>query len=366
MAETVSLSASRAGQVKAISKSVKEAPLSLADQVSFTYQLQVMLASELSLVDGLHILATSGLPRISEMSKQLLLKISRGASFSEALASHSQAFDSIYICAVKCGEETGQLTEILNGLHRRLERKVELRNRLGHAFSYPLIVFSVCFLMLIGLVYGLLPGFTKTLTSFGTELPWPTKLLLSASDPRILVVILGIILSELLAVAVLWKQKSEVRDFFNRAKFQIPLVGSALEDLMMAEFTRSFALLLESGVPLLKAVQLQIGNTGSFWLDRSLKNIQNSLWEGESFESALESQEQLPSLLTQTMATAHEAAALPDMLRHLSHLLTERGQTRLDAAIAMTEPMVMAIMGSVVGFVIIAAFLPLIGLIQKL
>ena len=339
--------------------------LTLSDLRNFTYKLQVLQVSGLSLVDGLRILSTSGMARVSQVSDMLLTRVSRGSRFSDALGSCPKAFDPIYVCAVRCGEETGQLAEILKALHFRLERRIELRNRLGHAFSYPLVVFSVCLIMLIGLVYGLLPGFTKTLIGFGSSLPWPTKLLLSVSDPRILLVGTGVVLSCLATLVVQWKHNMEVRSFLNRVKFQVPLVGQALEDLVTAEFARTFSLLLEAGVPLLRALRLQIGNTGSESLDASLTEIYSSLRDGESLESALV-ESKLPGLLSQTMATAHEAAALPEMLKHVSQMLSERGGARLSTAVSIAEPLTMAVMGIVVGFVIIAAFLPLIGLIQKL
>ncbi|WP_375336526.1 type II secretion system F family protein [Caballeronia sp. EK] len=336
-----------------------------ADVTVFTRQLAGLLRAGLPLAGALELLAGSatggGLPRIV---RALARDITRGVSFSAALAQHPAAFGALYCQLVSVGEVAGALPAVLARLADDRERAASQRARLRAALTYPVMVLLLSLAITAGLLIGVVPTFKTIFDGFGAALPAPTRFVLALSDG---VAHAGVPFVIACACAVIvvsrWMKRSpDARQSADRAALRMPLAGKLLRSLAVARWSRALGTLLSAGTSLSDAFDSLTHATGNRVFDRATVDIAARLRNGERLAVAMRAAGCFPQDVVQPIAVAEESGSLDAMLLDLATLADRQVDERIGVFASLCEPIVIAVLGALVGGLVIAMYLPIIQL----
>ncbi|TCK44782.1 type IV pilus assembly protein PilC [Paraburkholderia sp. BL8N3] len=336
-----------------------------ADITLFTRQLAGLLRAGLPLAPALELIAQTpvrgGLPRIV---RHVARDITQGVPFSDALARHPACFGPLYCQLVAVGELAGALPTVLARLADDRERAASQRARLRGALTYPVMVLLLSLLITAGLLVGVVPTFKTIFDGFGAALPAPTRFVLALSDGvarwsvpfAIACVCFGVASSRVL------RRVPSARAAFDRATLALPLVGALLRSLAVARWSRALGTLLAAGTPLSDAFD-SLGNaTGNRIFDRATFEIATRLRHGERLAAAMRALGCFPPEVVQPIAVAEESGALDSMLMDLATLGERQVDEKIGAFASLCEPVVIVVLGALVGGLVIAMYLPIIQL----
>ncbi len=294
-------------------------------------------------------------------------EVEAGAKFSEALASHPRWFPTFYVNMVRAGEVGGLLDEILRRLAELLEKQARLRERVKSALMYPAFVMAAAAAILLILMTFVVPTFLGMFTELGSALPLPTQILI--------VVCTAVrrwwwaVLSGLVAGAVglrLVLQTPGARRIMDRVMLHAPVVGSLVERLLISRFARTFGALISSGVPILSALETVRATVTNSVIDEALQEVERSLKVGESLSRPMELSRVFPPLVTRMVALGEETGQLDRMLMQVADSYEEEVDVQLAGLTQLLEPLLILVVGGMVGFIVIAMFLPLMSLTKLL
>ncbi|SAL02484.1 type IV pilus assembly protein PilC [Caballeronia calidae] len=336
-----------------------------AEITVFTRQLAGLLRAGLPLAGALDLLGSSatggGLPRIV---RTLARDITRGVRFSTALAQHAAAFGALYCQLVSVGEVAGALPAVLARLADDRERAASQRARLRAALTYPVMVLLLSLAITAGLLIGVVPTFKTIFDGFGAALPAPTRFVLALSDG---VARVGVPFAVMCACGVIvasnWMKRSpDAREAADRASLRLPLAGKLLRSLAVARWSRALGTLLAAGTPLSDAFASLTHATGNRLFDRATVDIAARLRNGERLAAAMRAAGCFPQDVVQPIAVAEESGSLDAMLLDLATLADRQVDERIGAFASLREPIVIAVLGALVGGLVIAMYLPIIHL----
>ncbi|KIG08217.1 type II secretion system F family protein [Caballeronia concitans] len=341
------------------------AKASAADVGIFTRQLAGLLRAGLPLAGALEMLGNAGgrggLPRIV---RSLARDITRGVPFSAALASHPSAFGALYCQLVAVGEVAGALPAVLARLADDRERASAQRAKLRAALAYPVMVLLLSLAITAGLLIGVVPTFKTIFDGFGAALPAPTRFVLALSDavarhglPFVAVCVCAGL------VGARWIRRSaEARETADRITLKLPIVGALLRSLAVARWSRALGTLLAAGTPLSDAFDSLAHATGNHVFDRATVDIAARLRNGERLAAAMRALGCFPQDVVQPIAVAEESGSLDAMLLDLAALADRQVDERIGAFASLCEPLVITVLGALVGGLVIAMYLPIIQL----
>ncbi len=336
-----------------------------ADVTLFTRQLAGLLRAGLPLAPSLDLIAQTpargGLPRIiGAVSRD----ITQGVAFSDALARHPFCFNALYCQLVSVGEMAGALPALLARLADDCERAAAQRARLRAALTYPVAVLLLSLAITAGLLIGVVPTFKTIFDGFGAALPAPTLFVLALSDgvarwslPAVL-----ICTGSALLFTRLLKAAPAARRAFDRAILKLPLAGSLLRSLAVARWSRALGTLLAAGTPLSDAFDSLSHATGNRVFDNATVEIAQRLRSGERLAAAMRAVGCFPPDVVQPIAVAEESGALDSMLMDLATLGDRQVDEQTTAFASLCEPVVIVVLGALVGGLVIAMYLPIIQL----
>ena len=290
-----------------------------------------------------------------------------GVKLSEALASHPKWFPPFYVNMVRAGEVSGMLDDILKRLAELLEKQARLRERVKSALMYPAFVMVAAVGILIILMAFVVPTFLGMFTELGSTLPWPTRLLVgicAAVRSWWWAAILAV-----MGVGALFKmmlRTPEGRRVVDQAALSAPGIGSLIERLLIASFARTLGTLISSGVPILSALETVRATVTNVILDDALQDVEQSLKVGESLARPMELSGVFPPLVTRMVALGEETGQLDQMLLQVADSYDEEVEVQLGGLTQLLEPMLIMFVGGVVGFIVVAMFLPLMSLTKLL
>jgi general secretion pathway protein F len=342
--------------------------LNHAQLCELTRQLATLLSAGIPLVDALSTLER----QLAEPAIRNLLVAVRGAlgeghSLAQSLRRQGGLFNGLYCALVEAGERSGKLAPVLERLAEHLEQVQRQRHKARTAMIYPAVLMLVSLLVVVGLMAFVVPKLTEQFTHSGQSLPLITRLLIGISEGLVLVgpwllvlaVALGIVSSLLL-------RKPHWRLRRDRALLGLPKVGALLTVLESARLSRSLAILVGSGVPLLEALQVATATVANREVHRALETVRDQVEGGVSLHRALSGAEHFPPLLLNMVASGEASGTLPDMLERVADN-QERGFARqVDTLMALFEPLMILVMGGVVLFIVLAVLLPIMQLNQGL
>lgn len=341
--------------------------ISFNDLVHFTRQLSTMITSGLTLAEALAILQQqirkSGLIKLVN---QIEDDVQGGKSFAEALEKFPDTFPPIYLALVRAGEASGKLDVILSRLADNLDKSKEFKNKIRSALTYPAIVVGGLVAVSIIVITVVVPRLTKLYTEFGVDLPLPTRILIGLSDLFInsWYVVIGVPVA-VIVLFLRWKRTKMGQRVLAIVTLRLPVVGSVIRESTLVETTRTLALLVEGGVPILTALQIAQSATGNILFKEAFEDAAKKVEKGFALSEPFSVNKIFPPILGQMVAVGEQTGKLGDSLYKLSHYFETEADSLVRALTTMIEPLIMVILGLGVGFLVIAVLVPIYSLTSK-
>ena len=333
----------------------------------FARQFATMINAGLSLTKCLAVLGqqTESKP-LREIIAQLGQDVEAGLSLSEAMAKHPKAFPPIFVNMVRAGETGGVLDEVLSRVAAHLEREAALKAKIKSAMAYPVVLGVLVIGVLAIMMVFVVPVFQKMFSDMGGTLPAPTQLLVDISNtvrsPMIFVII-GVV-AALIWVFRRWKRTETGRYAWDAFRLRMPVFGSLVRKLALARFTRTFGTLVSAGVPILSSLDIVGETAGNAVVERAVQQVRAAVKEGETIAKPLSEAPVFPSMLVQMIAVGEETGAMDAMLNKVADFYDEEVSTAVDGLTALIEPLAMALLGGMVGFIVISLYLPMFNVIS--
>lgn len=334
------------------------------DLVLFSRQLSTLVSAGVPIVQGLTILTEQiENPAFKKVVNNLSDDIKAGISIAEAMKKEPDAFSELYVAMIKAGEVGGILDVILERLSTYLEAADALKGKVKGALMYPSIVAFIASCVTIFLLVVVIPTFQEIFSSFGTELPLPTKVLIALSDflkHYIIFLILGVIAA---VVGVMQYYKSEKGKVKMDAFFlKMPLFGDMLRKVAVAKFTRTLGTLVKSGVPILQALDTVAQTAGNKIVEKAILTAKESIREGEKIADPLKKSGVFPPMVIQMISVGEETGNLDTMLTKIADFYDQEVDVAVKGLTSMIEPIVICVMGIVIGAIVIAMFMPMFSM----
>jgi type IV pilus assembly protein PilC len=333
----------------------------LQDTVVFTRQLATMIDAGLAMVQCLQALAEQTSNKVMrDVIKDICTRVEGGDNFSDALSKHPKVFNKLYVCMVAAGEKGGLLAEILARLATYLENTASLRRKVKSALMYPVVVTFVAIGITIFLLVKVVPVFGDIFTSFGANLPAPTQILLNTSKfmQHYLILILAAMGGSVYGWLYFIKTTTG-RAFWDAQRIRLPVFGHIAHKICLARFTRTFASLVRSGVPILEVMQVVSNTCGNVVMENAIRAAALDIERGEGISNALAKHPVFPSMIIRMMSAGEQTGKIDNMLERISDFLDEEISTILSGLTSLIEPLLIVFLGVIVGGIVIAMFLPI-------
>src|SRR6185503_10172770 len=346
-----------AGDILARFKKVKAQELTI-----MTRQLSTMVSSGMSLLRALYVLEDQA---ESDKLKETLVAVRKdveaGISLSDALSKHPKVFNELYTAMVAAGETGGILENTLRRVADQLEKDEELRRQVKSAMVYPCLIGGFAMLVLVALVAFLVPVFAGVFEDFGGELPAITKFTVALSD-----FITGKwYMAMLLTWGVVfgfrkWKATESGRMQWDRFKLRVPWkIGDIVQKVCIARFTRTFSALVAAGVPMLEAIDIVGKTSGNKVIEKAMKDVRASVTKGGTISTPMRAAPVFPTMVTQMIGVGEETGALDAMMTKIADFYESEVEASVKALTSILEPVMIVVVGGIVGFIIIAMYMPM-------
>ena len=338
-------------------------PVSDKELVIFTRQFATMIDAGLPLVQCLDILAAQGdNKQFNKILKDVKGYVEQGGTFSEALRRHPKVFDALYVNLVAAGELGGILDTILGRLAIYIEKRVKLVRDVKKALIYPSVIAVVALTVLIVLLTFVIPSFESMFQDFGGEssLPAMTQFVINLSDAfvgNIVWIVLFAVVS--VTTIIVTYRMPRGKEFWHRAILTVPVLGPVMRKIAVARFTRTLGTLLASGVPILDAMAIVAKSSGNVVVEKAVNTTAERIREGRTMAEPLMETKVFPSMVVQMIGVGEQTGALDQMLNKIADFYEEEVDVAVAALTALLEPIMLVVMGGMVGFMMIAMYLPI-------
>ncbi len=331
------------------------------DIVTFTRQLSTLIDAGLPLLRSLNVLGEqTENPNFKIQIKDTASSVQGGSTFSDALAKHPKTFNKLYVNMIKAGEAGGVLEVVLTRLAEFSEKEQALKSKVKGAMVYPALVILIGAGVVLFLTIAIIPTFATMFTDIGATLPLPTRIMMGLSD--FLKGFWWVNLLAVLAVVVIykmWVRKEKGKYQVDKIKLKLPILGDLMKKGAISRFSRTLGTLITSGVPILQALLIVKDTAGNEVVSRAMVAVHNSIREGESIAGPLGKSPVFPPMVVHMIAVGEETGALDTMLIKVSDTYDREVDTMVDALTSILEPILILGMGIVVGFIVIAMYLPI-------
>ncbi len=337
-------------------------PIKPADVAVFTRQLATMLKAGVPLVQSFEIVE-DGLekPKMRELVNSIRADVASGSGLAPSLAKHPRQFDDLFCSLVGSGEDSGTLEVMLDRVATYKEKTEQLKAKIKKALTYPTAVVCIAIVVCAILLIKVVPVFAKTFASFGSELPAFTQMVLNLSNftqKWWWVILLGIIF------IVFTFREAKVRsvgfsEFLDRMALRMPVVGDIVHDSVIARFSRTLSTTFAAGVPLVDALNSTAGAAGNSVYAKAIRNIRDDVTTGSTLYNSIKSTGLFPHMLLQMVSIGEESGALDEMLDKVATHYEEAVDNAVDSLSSLMEPLIMSILGVMVGGLMIAMYLPI-------
>src|SRR3989338_6708350 len=334
--------------------------------VVFSRQLATMVDSGIPIVSALDVLAD----QLEDRTFQLILKkmrddVEAGTSLSEATRRHPKAFSDFFVNMIRAGESSGRLDEILDRVATYIEKVDALQRKVKASLFYPAFVSILAFAIPTFLVVVIVPKFKEIFTSLGGQLPLPTQLLLSLSDFMRHYLVLEIIGLFVASFALrIYVNTPPGRLWLDRTMLRIPVIGKLLQKVVISRFSRTLATLVKSGVPILSSLEIVAKTSGNVVVERAVMAARSSIKEGESIANPLSQSKVFPVMVTRMIAVGEKTGELEKMLTKIADFYESEVDAAVTGLTSIIEPLIIAMLGIVIGAIVIALFLPIFKISQ--
>ncbi len=332
-------------------------------------QLATMIGSGLSLLRALYILEDQTTnKKLKETIVAVRSDVEVGTALSVAMAKHPKVFNDLFVSMVKAGEVGGNLEEVLDRVAIQLEKDDNLKRTVKSAMVYPVMIGSFAILILIAMILFIIPVFQKMFDDLGGKLPALTQFMVNLSEAgRSYWYLFLLGFAGLVFAFRKWKNSYKGRKQWDTIKLRFPMqIGDIVRKVAVARFTRTLGTLTASGVPILQALDITARTAGNRVISDPMKRVIERVKEGESLAPPLQSLGVFPMMVTQMTAVGEETGALDAMLHKIADFYDDEVAAKLKALTSILEPIMMIVIGVIVGLVVIAMYLPMFSVIQTI
>lgn len=335
--------------------------VTLKDLAVMSRQFATMINSGLSLLRALAILSeqTESKP-LAKTLGEVRNAVETGQSLSAALAKHPKVFPPLMVNMCRAGEVGGFLDAVLLQIAANYEAEVKLRSKIKSAMTYPVVVFVIAILAVVGMLLFIVPIFAKMFSDLGGTLPAPTRVLVFLSDTMRWAAPLLLVLC--VVFAVVWSRvqhEERVRGFVDPLKLRIPVFGSLSQKVALSRFSRNLGTMLASGVPILQSLEIVGDTSGNVVIRNAARDVEESVRRGESLAGPLSEHPVFPPMVVQMLAVGEDTGAMDTMLHKISEFYDQEVEATTEALTSLIEPLMIAVLGSIVGAMIVALYMPI-------
>lgn len=346
-------------------KKSRSKPIKAQDVTVFTRQLATMMKAGLPLLQAFEIVAKGhSNPSMTKLLMNVRGDIEQGASMAQAFAKYPKYFDRLYVNLVQAGEQGGVLESLLDKLATYMEKTQMIKKKVKGALMYPAIVVTVAVALIILMMMFVLPAFKEVYAGMGAKLPGLTQWLMDTSDAFVAngVYIIGGIIIFVWGTMAFYKRSFEFQKRVDAMLLKAPIFGPIVQKSTIARWGRTLSTLFTAGVPLVEALDSVGGASGNIIYEQATQKIRAQVEQGASLTSCMMKADIFPNMFLQMAAIGEESGSLDDMLDKASSYYEEEVDTAVETLSSMMEPLIMLVLGSIVGVILIGMYLPLFNL----
>jgi type IV pilus assembly protein PilC len=334
--------------------------LTTKDLIVFTKQFATMINSGVALIQALHILGSQQrVPSFGKALRSISAAVENGAKLSDALEAYPKIFDTLYCALVRAGEASGNLDTILIKLTTYIEKAAKIKSQVKSAMMYPLIVVVVAGTVVAGLLIFVVPTFAKQYTDEGKPLPEITQVVVDASN--FLVDSWYMILGAMIGASFLfrfWVRTEKGRAIFDQYILKAPGIGELLRKIAVGRFCSTMSTMLTSGVNILDALTICAASSGNKTIEKFVLNVRSKIEQGTKFSEPLAEGDLFPNMVVSMVAVGEQTGAMDEMLIKVSDFYEEEVDLAVETVLSMIEPIMIVTIGGIVGFIVIAMYMP--------
>jgi type IV pilus assembly protein PilC len=335
------------------------------DIAVFSRQLATMLAAGIPLVQGFEIIgAGHEKPSMQRLILDIKQDVEGGTSLHESLAKHPLYFDDLYINLVEAGEQAGALEGLLDKIASYKEKTEALKKKVTKALFYPAAVLVVAVVVTVILLIFVIPQFESLFKGFGADLPAFTQMVINLS--RFVqsegIYILAVVIAMFWTFFYFKKRSRKMREFLDRLALKMPIIGPILNKAAIARFARTLSTMFAAGVPLVEALESVAGATGNIVYENAVMRMRDEVATGQRLQRAMETTGLFPNMVVQMIAVGEESGSLDTMSGKVATFYEAEVDNAVDAMSSLLEPLIMVILGVLVGGLVIAMYLPIFKL----
>ncbi len=343
--------------------------VSIKDKAVFSRQFAALTNAGVAIVRSLGVLSEQcSNPKLKQSLIEISADVQNGMNLSDSMRKHPQCFDGLYVSMVQAGEVGGVLDDVMNRLAKLLEDVARLQNQIKSALSYPMVVGFLATAIFLGMTIFLIPIFAGIFKDIGTELPPLTQFLMDCSEIlrswRI-----GVIFGSVFGMSIAYKQyyKTDIgRVTIDRLSLKMPLFGDLIQKSAVARFSRTFGALTRSGVPILTSLEIVRDTSGNQVIANAIDAARVEIQQGGMISIALQKEKVFPAMAIQMISIGEETGEIDGMLMKVADFYEDEVEQSVKALTSILEPIMIVVLGGMVGTILLAMYLPLFKIFEKL
>lgn len=335
------------------------------DVALFTRQLATMMKSGVPLLQTFEIVGRGhDNPAVGKLLLDIKSDVETGNSLSQAFRKHPLYFDQLYCNLVAAGEQAGILETLLDRLATYKEKMIAIKSKIKSAMFYPTAVLVVAFVIVAVIMIFVIPAFKDVFKSFGADLPTPTLIVIAMSDFFVAYwwLIFGALGGSIFTFFFMWKRSEKMQFALDRLFLKLPIFGNIIRKSVIARWTRTLATMFAAGVPLVESLDSVGGAAGNYVYKVGTRQIQSEVSTGASLTSSMQNSGLFPNMVNQMVAIGEESGALDSMLGKVADFFENEVDDAVSALSSLMEPIIMVVLGVLIGGLVIAMYLPIFKL----
>jgi type IV pilus assembly protein PilC len=292
---------------------------------------------------------------------EIKTEVETGSSLAQAFRKYPLYFDQLFCNLVQAGEQAGILETLLDRLATYQEKILAIQSKIKSALFYPIAIIIVAFIITAVIMIFVIPAFKEVFANFGADLPAPTLIVMAISDyfVKYWYLIFGLVIGGVIGFLQAWKRSLAVQIFMDRLMLRMPLFGELVRKSVIARWTRTLSTMFAAGVPLVEALDSVGGASGNYVYAIATKQIQNEVSTGTSLTVAMQNVNVFPSMVLQMVSIGEETGALDGMLSKVADFYEAEVDDAVEALSSLMEPIIMVVLGTLIGGMVIAMYLPI-------
>lgn len=344
--------------------------IKIRDVVIFTRQFSTLISSGMSLLESLNILQrqTSN-TKLAKIIEEIKIDVESGHTLSESMEKHPAVFNRLYVSLVRAGEAGGVLDKTMNDLAIFLERDEAIRHSVSSKTAYPKFILVFAIIITFAMILFIVPTFQDIYADLGADLPGITNGVIAVGNvlkkPYFYVILITVVFGGRYLIRRILKSEKG-RHAFDTIKLKIPKMGDVFLKLSIAKFTRHFGVLLATGVPILKALDITKGIADNVLIDEALEEIKLSIREGENISEPMSRNPLFPNMMVQMLAVGERTGTLDSMSNKVADFYDDESATSIDSLVTMLEPMMLLLVAALVGIIVVSMYLPMFNIYQAM